>query len=136
MFFKIGVLKNFGNFTGKHLYWSLFKLQLWRVVTLSRRDSNTGGMRRNYRRSRSNKFFKIGALKNFTNFTVKYLCWSLFLTKLQAWRHAFWLRRDFNTCVFLSNLRNFKEHLFYRTLSVATFETKHMLQLPFYYILE
>ena len=24
MLFKIGVLKNFGNFKGKHLYWSLF----------------------------------------------------------------------------------------------------------------
>ena len=24
MFFKIGVLKNFANFTGKHLSWSLF----------------------------------------------------------------------------------------------------------------
>ena len=23
MFFKVGVLKNFANFTGKHLYWSL-----------------------------------------------------------------------------------------------------------------
>ena len=30
MFFKIGVLKNFANFTGKHLCWSLFfkKLQV------------------------------------------------------------------------------------------------------------
>ena len=24
MFFKIGVLKNFANFTGEYLYWSLF----------------------------------------------------------------------------------------------------------------
>ena len=32
MFFKIGVLKNFANFTGKHLCWSLFliELQVWR----------------------------------------------------------------------------------------------------------
>ena len=31
MFFKIGVLKIFANFTGKHLCWSLFlvKLQAW-----------------------------------------------------------------------------------------------------------
>ena len=33
MFFKIAVLKNFANFTGKHLSWSLF---------LIKRDSNTG----------------------------------------------------------------------------------------------
>ena len=30
MFFKIGVLKHFANFTGKHLCWSLFfKKRLW-----------------------------------------------------------------------------------------------------------
>ena len=36
MFFKIDVLKNFANFTGKHLCWSLFLIQLqaWRVATL------------------------------------------------------------------------------------------------------
>ena len=37
---KKGAIK---NFTGKHLYWSLFLLNLlaWRPVTLSKRDSNT-----------------------------------------------------------------------------------------------
>ena len=41
MFFKIGVLKNFALFTGKHLRWSLFliKLQARRPSTLSKRDS-------------------------------------------------------------------------------------------------
>ena len=38
----------------------------------------------NNRSSRSQMFFKIGALKSFTIFTVKHLCWSLFLIKLQA----------------------------------------------------
>ena len=44
MFFKIGVLKNFANFTAKHLCWSIFfiKLQAWRAATLLKRDSNTG----------------------------------------------------------------------------------------------
>ena len=28
MFFKIGILKNFTNFTGKHLCWSLFFIKL------------------------------------------------------------------------------------------------------------
>ena len=28
MFFKIGVLKKFAKFTGKHLYWSLFLIKL------------------------------------------------------------------------------------------------------------
>ena len=36
------------------------------------------------RSSRSQMFFKIGALKNFAIFTGKHLCWSLFLIKLQA----------------------------------------------------
>ena len=42
MFFKIGVLKNFANFIGKHLCWSLFliKSQDSRPVTLLNRDSN------------------------------------------------------------------------------------------------
>ena len=36
--------KNFANFTGKHLFWSLFlkKLQGWGPATLSKGDSNTG----------------------------------------------------------------------------------------------
>ena len=36
VFYKKGVLKKFGNFTGKHLCWSLF------LKTLLKRDSNTG----------------------------------------------------------------------------------------------
>ena len=44
MFFKIGVLKNFPIFIGKHLCCSLFlnKLQTFRPVTFLRRDSSTG----------------------------------------------------------------------------------------------
>ena len=44
MSFKVGVLKNFANFTGKHLCWRLFliKLQAFRPATLLKRDSNTG----------------------------------------------------------------------------------------------
>ena len=42
-------------------------------------------------------FFKMGVLKNFANFTTgKYLCWSLFLIKLQAWRPA-----GMKTCNFI-----------------------------------
>ena len=131
IFFKIGVLKNFANFTGKHLCKNLFltKLQIWRLANLLRKDSNT-------RSSCSHMFFQKGVFKNFENFTGKYLCWSLFLIKFQAWRPAISLRRDSNTGVFLWNLRKFQEHLFYRTTPVATFETKHIFQLPIYYILE
>ena len=40
-----------------------------------------------YRSSHSQMFFKMDVLKNFIMFTGKHLCWSLFLVKLQAWRH-------------------------------------------------
>ena len=51
---------------------------------------------------------------------------------MQAWKPATLLRTDSNKEVFSWNLQNFWEHLFYITPPVATFETKHMLQLPFY----
>ena len=62
---------------------------------------------RNYRSSHSQIFFKIGVLKNVAHFTVKYLCWSLLLINLQAWRHITLSRKDSNTNVFLWNLRIF-----------------------------
>ena len=52
-------------------------------------------------------FFKIGILKDFANLTRKHLRWSLFLTKLQALRHATLSKRDLNTGVFLRNLQNY-----------------------------
>ena len=55
---------------------------------------------RNCRSNRSQIFFKIDFLKNFAG---KYLCWSIFLLKLQAWRPATLLRRDSNTGVFFRN---------------------------------
>ena len=41
---KIGVPKNFVNFTGKHLCWSLFliRLQALKPTTLLKGDSNAG----------------------------------------------------------------------------------------------
>ena len=43
------------------------------------------------RSSRSQIFFKIGVLKSFAVFTGKYLCWSLFLIKLQVFFNFGWL---------------------------------------------
>ena len=40
MSLKKDVLKNFANFTGKHLFWSLFLIKLH--TPLLKRDSNTG----------------------------------------------------------------------------------------------
>ena len=64
---------------------------------------------------------QIDVLENFTNFTGKRLCWSLFLIKLQAWRAATLWKRGSNTRVFLWNLQKttfFTEHLRLLLLSV------------------
>ena len=45
-------------------------------------------------------FYKKGVLKNFTEFTVKQLCWSLFFSKVSG-------QTDSNTGVFLRILRTF-----------------------------
>ena len=42
--------------------------------------NKVAGLQQN-RSSRLQMFFKLGALKNFANFTGKHLCWSLFLIK-------------------------------------------------------
>ena len=57
--------------------------------------------------SPSRGFFKIGVLKNFADLTRKNLCWSLFLIELEACRIATLLKREFNTGVFLWNLKKF-----------------------------
>ena len=46
IFFEIGFLKNFANFAGKRLWWSLFVIKLQVFATLLRRNSNTGAMRK------------------------------------------------------------------------------------------
>ena len=79
IFFKLVVLKNFANFTRKHLCWSLFNNVAQEETP--RREEETPTQvpwERQDRSSRSQIFFKIGVLKNFANFTGKHLCWSLF----------------------------------------------------------
>ena len=56
--------------------------------------------------SRSEIYFKLGVLENFTTFTGKHLCWNLFWIKLQALTPATLLKRDFNTGVSLWTLQN------------------------------
>ena len=54
---------------------------------------------------------KIGVFTNFSKFTAKQLCQSLFFTRIAQ---LYW-KRDSGTSAFLRILRNFEEHLFYRT---------------------
>ena len=79
----------------------------------------------------------IGVFKNFAMLTGKHLYWSLFLIKLQAWKHAPLLKRDSNTGVFLWILQNLEEQLFYRLPPVAAFEiTSIFLIVHFLHIFE
>ena len=63
------------------------------------------------RSGRTHMLFKIGAAKNFAKFTIKHLCWSLFLIKLKVWRPAT-LRRDSSANIFRWILRNLWEQFF------------------------
>ena len=69
--------------------------------------------------SRPQMFFRIGVLQNFANLTGKHICWSIILIKLQTLSPATLLKRDSNIGVFLSNLQNLPEHLFYCSPLVA-----------------
>ena len=60
----------------------------------SPKELYSGILLKRCRSSRSQMFFKTGVLKILASFTGKLLCWSFFLTKLQA-------ERDSNTGVFL-----------------------------------
>ena len=60
----------------------------------------------NETRSSHQRCFMKAAPENFTIFTRKPLCWSLFLVKLQVFRSAILLKRDSNTGVFLWILQN------------------------------
>ena len=55
------------------------------------------------------------------NTTEKYLCWSLFLIKLQVFRPATLFLRDSNTGVSPWILQNFQKHLFWRTSANGCF---------------
>ena len=54
-----------------------------------------------YRSSHRGYSVKKDFLNNFANFTGKHLCQSLFLTRLQAFRHVTLIKRDSNAGAFL-----------------------------------
>ena len=72
LFFKIGVLKNFGNFKGKHLCVGVSLSCRSKDLQFYQEGTPTEvAWERNYRSSCLNIFFKIAVLKNFANFTGK-----------------------------------------------------------------
>ena len=54
-------------------------------------------------------------LKNFVKFTGKHLCWNLFFTKVSSLRPTTLLKKRLHHRFFLWIMRNFYEHVFYRT---------------------
>ena len=70
-------------------------------------------------------FLKIEILKNFAIFIAKYLCWSLFLITLQAWRPSTLSKRDSNTSVFRWILRVFKNTIFTEHLQTNASEKSY-----------
>ena len=67
MFFKIGVLKNFENFTRKHLCWSLFLIKL--------QDCN-------FIKEAPHRFFPVKFAKSLrTHFSTEHLRWLLLKSK-------------------------------------------------------
>ena len=74
-------------------------------------------------------FFKLGILKNFTNFTGKHLCWSSFVIRLQAIRPATLLKTDSDTGIFPWYLQTFKEHSFLQKPPMVASENNDQQQL-------
>ena len=95
------ILKEREFYESKHVVVACRYLKIWDLLSFLYATQYRS------RSSRSRMFFKIGVLKNFAIFTGKYLCWSLFLIKLQTLEPATLLIRDPNTAVFLWNLRKF-----------------------------
>ena len=68
-----------------------------------------------YRSSHSRCSVEKGVLKKFTKFAEKHLCQALFFNKVAALNPATLLKKRLWHRVFYWILKNFKEHLFYRT---------------------
>ena len=108
--FKIGVLKNFAAFTGKHLCWSLIlvKLLAWFGATLLERDSHTGVFQWN-----------LLIFKNTFFYGTPPVVPSAFIRST----NALWMKlisRDSGTDIFLWILRNFLKH-YWSCLVTASF---------------
>ena len=120
MFFKIGALKTFVIFTGRHLSWLLqaFFYRTLRWLLLDFRGSKyffsgESGIycgvshrfllrtplksRLKPQKQPLKLFCEKGVLRNFANFTGKHLCWSLFLIELQEVR-SFIKKRLWHRC--------------------------------------
>ena len=82
---------SFVHFSNKRRFEQIYKTSLWNDTV----------------REITDVFCKKGVLRNFTKFTWKHLCWSLFFNKVADLRPETLLKRDSNTGVFRWILWNF-----------------------------
>ena len=108
--FKIGALKNFAAFTGKHLCWSLIlvKLLAWFGATLLKRDSHTGVFQWNLLIFKNTFFLQNTSSGSFCVYQVDNALWMKLIST------------DFGTDIFLWILRNFLKH-YWSCLVTASF---------------
>ena len=98
MFFKVGILKNFANVTGKELDWSLFLINLLalRPATLLKRDFNIGMFLWNLRNFQEYLF-----LQN----TISSSFWNLRSVRvLLFWHSEIWLVITILFTIFYCNI--------------------------------
>ena len=118
MLANIGSLGSEEYFLGKTIYRKKLNLKFVHFKILGRGSLPciyplSNFLKRINRSNHSEVFCKKGALKNFGKFTGKYMYWSLFLLKLQAWN----LIKQRPQCkCFLWVVRNFIEHTFCKWL--------------------
>ena len=72
-----------------------------------------------YRGSLPEGFCKKGVLENFTKFTGKHLCQSLFLSKVAGWALQLYQKKTPAQVLFCEFCKHFKNTFLYRTPSVA-----------------
>ena len=71
-------------------------------------------------------FHKKAVLKNFAIFTGKHLCWNLFFNKNAGLQGPSFIKKRLEHRCFLRTLRNFQEHLFWRTSANDCFWDFHL----------
>ena len=129
IFFKKGVLKNFVNVTGKHLFWSLFliKLQIWGLAYLLRRDSNTGAMRKKLQKHSFADILQKKVFLKISQISQQIPVLESLFNKIASPKTCNFIKKRLQHRCFAVTFGKFYEHLFYRTPPVGTFETKHLL---------
>ena len=119
-----GVLTHSAPLVSLCTHWKYLKLSFFDVSRGYRKRHEVG--LRTLKSTRSQMFFRIGVLKNFTKFKGKQLSWSLSLIKSQTSRPANLIKRDSNLGFFRWILRIFfKNNFFDRTPPVAAFGPCH-----------